>query len=72
MQQDWETGKSDILLFAICFKVEDLKCCLEESDCQRMELEAQLRTTGFSHQEKCPMVTTVAEKKSMSIPWLCW
>uniref|UniRef100_A0A8C4ZQ89 PH domain-containing protein n=1 Tax=Gadus morhua TaxID=8049 RepID=A0A8C4ZQ89_GADMO len=53
--QDWETGKSDILLFAICFKVEDLKCCLEESDCQRMELEAQLRTTGFSHQEKCPM-----------------
>ncbi|XP_056439368.1 myosin phosphatase Rho-interacting protein-like isoform X1 [Gadus chalcogrammus] len=49
--------------------VEDLKCCLEESDCRRLELEAQLRTTGFSHQETCPMMdsTLSPEKEGDSL-----
>ena len=59
MHQDWKTGKNFIQLFAIYFKVEDLRSCLEESDCRRLELEAQLRTAGFSHQETCPTVTSV-------------
>jgi len=59
-------GNVTFIFIFFCFKVEDLRSRLEESDCRRLELEAQLRTGRFPNQEICP---TVTEIKTLSMTW---